>query len=243
VEKPCLFCLFFNLFLVKYNQGITLVIFLIMDEKNLINKAKKEIENASDLLELDNVWRNYFGKNGEIVKFFESLKNLSEAEKKAFGKKANEAKKSIEEALKEKKQLLKKKEIAGKIEKERIDITMPGRKRDRGHIHPLSIVGLEVNDIFTSMGFEIAQGPEIESEWYNFDALNIPKEHPARDAWDTFWIDQGLVLDPKKNYLLRTHTSPVQIRYMEAHNPPLKIIAPGRVFRYEATDANHEINF
>lgn len=112
------------------------------------------------------------------------------------------------------------------------DITAPGKKIILGHLHPLTLVKREAEEIFQSMGFSIAEGPEIETEWYNFDALNIPKDHPARDLWDTFYLKNG--------FLLRTHTSPVQIRYMKKHQPPLRIIAPGNVFRHEATDVSHE---
>lgn len=117
----------------------------------------------------------------------------------------------------------------------KIDVTAPGKRPERGHLHPLTLVQNKAIDIFSSMGFEVAEGPEMETEYYNFDALNIPKNHPARDMWDTFWMKNGK--------LLRTHTSPVQIRYMEEHNPPFRIIAPGRTFRYEATDATHEAQF
>lgn len=108
---------------------------------------------------------------------------------------------------------------------------------EKGHLHPLTLIHKEIVDIFVSMDFEIAEGPEMETEYYNFDALNIPRNHPARDMWDTFWIKEP------KNFVLRTHTSPVQMRYMEKHQPPFKIIAPGRCYRYEATDASHETTF
>lgn len=121
------------------------------------------------------------------------------------------------------------------MSKKFIDVTAPGKKFERGHLHPLTFVQKKATDIFTSMGFEIAEGPELETEYYNFDALNIPQNHPARDLMDTFWIKNGR--------LMRTHTSPVQIHYMEIHQPPFRIIVPGRVFRYEATDATHEIQF
>ena len=117
----------------------------------------------------------------------------------------------------------------------KIDVTAPGKRPERGYLHPLTLVQKKAIDIFTSMGFEVAEGPEMETEYYNFDALNIPKNHPARDMWDTFWLKNGK--------LLRTHTSPVQIRYMEANQPPFRIVAPGRTFRYEATDATHEAQF
>lgn len=115
------------------------------------------------------------------------------------------------------------------------DITAPGKKISFGHLHPLTLVKRKCEEIFQSMGFSIIEGPEIETEWYNFDALNIPKDHPARDLWDTFWLK----LENQK-LLLRTHTSPVQIRYMEKNNPPLRMIVSGNVFRHEATDVSHE---
>ena len=122
-------------------------------------------------------------------------------------------------------------------------------KEKVGHIHPLTQVIRKINDIFSEMGFSLIDGPEIETEHYNFDALNIPKDHPARDMWDTFWLRQNEIKNQKskiknnEKFLLRTHTSPVQIRYMQAHNPPLRIIAPGRIFRYEATDVSHSHTF
>ncbi|MFA4890691.1 MAG: phenylalanine--tRNA ligase subunit alpha [Candidatus Paceibacterota bacterium] len=137
----------------------------------------------------------------------------------------------------------------------KIDVTAPGKRPERGHLHPLTLVQNKAIEIFSSMGFEVAEGPEVETEYYNFDALNIPKNHPARDMWDTFWLKQSadsrLFARPNlprksglgQNLLLRTHASPVQIRYMEANQPPFRIIAPGRTFRYEATDATHEAQF
>ncbi len=121
-----------------------------------------------------------------------------------------------------------------------IDVTLPGKASKRGHMHPVSLMMRDIGAIFGNMGFTIADGPEVETEHYNFDALNIPKDHPARDMWDTFWLKDKEALE---RLLLRTHTSPVQIRYMEEHEPPIRIIAPGKVFRYEATDATHETQF
>jgi phenylalanyl-tRNA synthetase alpha chain len=115
-------------------------------------------------------------------------------------------------------------------------VTAPGKKAERGHLHPLTQIQNKVNEIFSSLGFEIVEGPEVETEWYNFDALNIPRDHPARDMWDTFWLK-----DSEK--LLRTHTSPVQIRYMEKHQPPFRVVVPGRTFRHEASDASHDMQF
>ncbi len=127
--------------------------------------------------------------------------------------------------------------MKGTSEKDWLDVSASGKKIDRGHLHPISIVTKQIMDIFTSMGFEIADGPEVESEYYNFDALNVPKDHPARDMHDTFWIGG------KTETILRTHISTIQIRYMEKNKPPIRIVSPGRVFRYEATDATHGFQF
>ncbi len=135
-----------------------------------------------------------------------------------------------------------------KGKKKFLDVTAPGKKIELGHLHPLTQAQKKATDIFSSMGFEIAEGPELENEYYNFDALNIPKNHPARDMWDTFWLKPehkktSAATGKSQSLLMRTHTSSVQIRYMENNKPPFRIIAPGRVFRYEATDATHEIQF
>ena len=187
------------------------------------------------------------GKKGEITRVLSSLKGLPETERKSIGKQANLAKIEVEKMIKEKSTKLKEKARRLKLEKEKIDVTRPGKKMEKGHLHPLTQVQREVLEIFQSMGFSVVLGPEVETEWYNFDALNIPKDHPARDMWDTFWLRQNEIKNQKSKIknklLLRTHTSPVQIRYMEKHQPPLRIIVPGRCFRHEATDASHEIQF
>jgi len=200
-----------------------------IDLKSLKNKAEKEIEKTKDLKSLNEVFSKYLGKKGELVLILRSLKKLPKAKKAKIGKEANEIKNFIKQKIKEKTE---KARLIGAKEDEWLDVTIPGKKPFLGHLHPLTIARRKVEEIFQTMGFEIVEGPEAESEWYNFDALNIPKDHPARDAWDTFYLKNGL--------LLRTHTSPVQVRYMEKNNPPLKIIAPGAVFRHEATDSSHE---
>jgi len=129
------------------------------------------------------------------------------------------------------------------MEKEWIDVTAPGKKMKKGHLHPLTIVQADIEDIFTAMGFEIADGPEVESEFYNFDAVNVPDDHPGRDMQDTFWISKEEGRDKGTGTVLRTQTSSVQVRYMQTHKPPFRIIIPGRVFRQEATDASHEHTF
>ena len=208
------------------------------DLKTLQKQALEAIKQAQSLVELQKAYKAYMGKSGQLTQVLRGLAGLSETERKKQGKQANELRDMLETALEVRKQQLRSAEIEAKEKDEKIDITAPGIRLPKGHLHPLTQVQRRAQEIFSGMGFAIAEGPEIETEWYNFDALNIPANHPARDMWDTFW------LKPKASkYLLRTHTSPVQARYMETHNPPLRIIAPGRTFRYEATDASHEINF
>ncbi len=228
-----------------------------MDLRELKNRAREEIEKVVDLKEAEDFFKKYLGKGGEVAQVFDSLKNLAVEEKKAIGKEANVLKKEIEEFFNAKADELKNtgKQIGLNYKAEKIDITRPAKKIQRGHLHPLTLVINEACAIFQTMGFEIAQGPELETEWYNFDALNVPKDHPARDMQDTFWLRQNeLKVQSAKlkvgegdyksqRLLMRTQTSPVQIRYMESHQPPFRIIAPGRVFRNEATDAKHSAQF
>ncbi|GAF76551.1 unnamed protein product, partial [marine sediment metagenome] len=211
----------------------------IMENTNLkILKIEAgiEIEKVNNLKELDIVFKKYLGKKGKITQVLRSLKDLSEKERKKKGKLANQVKQKIEKTVEAKrKKFIAFDGPAGNGQEKGIDITVPGEKPVLGHLHPLTLVKRKIEEIFQAMGFSVIEGPEIESEWYNFDALNIPKDHPARDFWDTLYLKNGL--------LLRTHTSPVQIRYMEKNNPPLRVIVPGRVFRHEATDASHDIQF
>jgi len=202
--------------------------------KILKKEAKKEIEGAKNLKELDEIFRKYLGEKGELRQILHSLEKISKAKKRRakIGKEVNELKEFLEEKIKDKRSSLAK---VTESKEEWVDITIPGKKPSLGHLHPLTQVKREIEEIFQSMGFSVVEGPEVENEWYNFDALNIPKDHPARDMWDTLWLkDKGAKL------LLRAHTSPVQIHYMEKNQPPLRIIVPGSVFRHEATDARHE---
>ncbi|KKU22696.1 MAG: Phenylalanine-tRNA ligase alpha subunit [Candidatus Azambacteria bacterium GW2011_GWC1_46_13] len=197
--------------------------------------AFSEIEKAKNPEDLEKARLTYLGRKGELTAVLRSLAERPAEEKIRVGKEANRLKSELETLFATKKIAFEKELLAVAAKKERIDITAPGKKVSQGSSHPLSRLRKEAEDIFGSLGFEIIEGPEVETEYYNFDALNIPAEHPAREMWDTFWLG--------KKFLMRTHTSPVQIRYMEKHNPPFRIIAPGRVFRHEATDASHEIQF
>jgi len=208
------------------------------DFKSIKNQAEKEIKKAENLAELEGIFKKYLGKQGELTQVLRSLEKLSKEKRAKIGKEANELKKFLKLLFEQKTQAFKekvKKETEGS---EWFDVTLPGKKPVFGHLHPLTLTRRRVEEIFQSMGFSVVEGPEIETEWYNFNALNFPKDHPARDAVDTFWLKGD-----KIKLLLRTHTSPVQVRHMEKNNPPLRIIIPGRVFRHEATDASHEINF
>ncbi|ODN31219.1 phenylalanine--tRNA ligase subunit alpha [Fervidobacterium thailandense] len=195
----------------------------------ILEEAREEIAKVSTSRELNDVRVKYLGKAGTVTSLMKRLKDLPPEERPNWGRMVNELKDEIERILEEKKA-----EIA-RLEKEELnrklwaDPTMPGTRRSLGHLHILTKVQEELEDIFISMGFSIVEGPEIEEPWYNFDALNTPEWHPARDLHDSFYINE--------KYLLRTHTSPVQIRTMLSRKPPLAIISPGRVYRrdYDAT--------
>ena len=194
-------------------------------------RAKKELSELKDGAELENFRVKVLGKKGELTGILKQMGSLSAEERPKMGQLANEVRQNIEEMLKAKTDDLKAREQEIKLKTETIDVTLPGKKQALGHKHPLSIVLDEVKDIFIGMGFQIATGPEVEWDYYNFEALNLPPDHPARDTQDTFYITEKM--------LLRTQTSPVQIRVMEKQGPPIRIIAPGRVYRSDAVDATH----
>jgi len=203
-------------------------------------RAEREIKEAKDLKSLNEIFKKYLGKQGELTQILSLLPKLPRPKRRKIGRLANQLKNSLTLKFDERAQKLKEEAIQVAKEKEWIDITLPGKKPVVGHLHPLTLVKRKACEIFSGLGFEVVEGPDLENEWYNFDALNIPPHHPARDLWDTFWLKLDKI---QKKLLLRTHTSPVQVRYMEKNQPPLRIVVPGRVFRHEATDASHEINF
>jgi phenylalanyl-tRNA synthetase alpha chain len=196
---------------------------------NIKEEALNVLSSVTDEKELNDLRVKYLGKKGVITLSLKKVGSLSSEERPEFGRQVNEVKKFLEEGIKAKKDELKKKASLDE-KKDFFDPTLPGERPARGTLHPITQVMDEVISIFTFMGFEVAEGPEIESDYYNFEALNIPKDHPARDMQDTFYITDDIVL--------RTHTSPVQIRTMEKESPPIRIIAPGKVYRCDS-DISH----
>jgi phenylalanyl-tRNA synthetase alpha chain len=201
-------------------------------------EALLEIEAAESPEVINELRIKYLGRKSDFTGILKGLKDLSAEDRRVVGQLANDAKHEIEEAFLAIEQKLKEKSFDFAAEK--IDVTMPAQKKLHGHLHPLSKIQYEIEDIFTTMGFAIADGPEVETEFYNFDALNIPKDHPARDMQDTFWLKEE---GENEKVVMRTQTSDVQIRFMEKHTPPFRIIAPGRVFRRESTDTTHDHTF
>ena len=206
-----------------------------MDELNqLIDQAKKDFASCSKLAELDHIKSKFLGKSGPITEAMKSLASLSPEEKPKKGAEINQVKKQIEALLENRKQEISNLELNEKLEKEKIDVTLPSRPKLKGSLHPVMNTIDEISTIFHGIGFDVADGPEIEDDFHNFTALNIPESHPARAMHDTFYVN--------KEYVLRTHTSPVQIRYMENNTPPIQIISPGRVYRVDS-DATHSPMF
>ena len=206
------------------------------------SRAIEELESLQDLEALES-WRvRYLGRKGILTQILRSLGGLSLEERRAVGAVANEVKGFLESSLADKEKTLKEKALLCSLEQRGIDVTLPGYPLPLGRLHPTTQMLREICGIFTSMGFEVVEGPEVEWDYYNFEALNIPQDHPARDMWATFWIDYYNERS-ERNMLLRTHTSPMQIRVMEKRRPPVRVIVPGRVYRYEATDATHEAMF
>ncbi len=201
-----------------------------MDLESLGKEVKLEIQKAASIDEAELIRIKHLGKKGSLTKVLHTIGNLPVTERPKAGQLANKLKNELAELIKEKKEVIKQKKSLPWI-----DLSLPGRKPNLGGLHPLSILSQEIQDIFIQMGFSVVTGPEIETEYYNFTALNTPKDHPARDMHDTFYLKDGR--------LLRTHTSPVQIRTLEKLSPPLRIISPGKCYRVDTFDPIHSPTF
>ena len=209
--------------------------------EELTSRAFDELGEVTNLEELE-AWRiRYLGRKSSLIQILRSLATLPLEDRRVAGARANEVKEAFEARLAEKKTSL---ELAAtlSLQRESLDVTLPGERVLLGRLHPTTQILDEICDIFRDMGFQVVEGPDVEWEHYNFEALNMPADHPARDMFATLWIDFETEAGDRP-MLLRTHTSPVQIRVMEKSPPPIRIIAPGRVYRYEATDATHEWMF
>ena len=204
---------------------------MIHDLQNIKEQAAEALSKAADSKTLEALRVKYLGKKGELTAILKQMGKLSAEERPKVGQLANEVRAGIEQMIEERSAAIKQAVLDARLQAERVDVTMPGKAAPIGKAHPLTKVLDEVKEIFLGMGFSISEGPEVETDYYNFEALNIPKNHPARDTQDTFYISD--------NVLLRTQTSPVQVRTMEKQKPPIRVISPGRVYRSDAVDATH----
>jgi len=201
-----------------------------MDLKSIEREARERISKAKTSRELESLRVEFLGRKGKLTLLLKSISSMPKEKRRDFGRECNRLKNLIEELLNERMASVKEEEERERLRKEFIDVTLPGRNDEVGSLHPITRTLREVVNIFTTMGFAVAEGPEIETDFYNFEALNMPKGHPAREMQDTFYITEDVVL--------RTHTSPVQVRVMMKHSPPIQVIAPGKVYRKDA-DITH----
>ncbi len=209
--------------------------------EELASQANSELQKIASLEELE-LWRvRYLGRKSKLINILRSLGDVPIDERRALGARANQVRTSLESLCTERKEQIQNSSHQI-LERAKIDVSLPGEPYQLGRLHPTTRTIKEICDIFVSMGFQIVEGPEVEWEYYNFEALNMPAEHPARDGFATLWVDYQTETGARP-MLMRTHTSPVQIRTMEKIKPPVRVIAPGRVYRYEATDATHEWMF
>jgi phenylalanyl-tRNA synthetase alpha chain len=208
--------------------------------EDLRAQALNELNNVDDANELE-LWRvRYLGKKSDLTRILRSLSGLPLEERRNVGGRANEVKRGLESSLEDKRKSLEEAFLTSSSQSRLLDVSLPGRPLPTGRLHLTTQTLGEICDVFQNMGFQVVEGPEVEWDYYNFEALNIPQHHPARDMFATLWIDADV---EGKARLLRTHTSPMQIRLMERERPPIRAIVPGRVYRYEATDATHESIF
>lgn len=197
---------------------------------DILTKVREQSDAATDLATLEQVRVQFLGKKGSVTELMKTMATLAPAERPAYGQKVNDLKEAIQALLQDKQQQLQQSALNEALERDAVDTSLPGRGIGVGHLHPVTQTRLRIEAFFSGMGFDIVSGPEIEDEYHNFDALNIPAHHPARASHDTFYLENDL--------LLRTHTSPVQIRYMKTHKPPFRMVAPGRVYRCDS-DMTH----
>ncbi|MCH2243833.1 phenylalanine--tRNA ligase subunit alpha [Crocosphaera watsonii WH 8501] len=205
------------------------------DLQTLQQEAEKEITAVDSLEALEQLRINYLGKKGKLSQILRGMGKLSAEERPRVGSLANEVKEALQSNLETQRNTLETAKLKAQLAAETLDVTMPGVARSLGRLHPLNSTVDRVLDIFVGLGYQVSTGPHVETDYYNFEALNIPPDHPARDMQDTFFLSD--------NILMRTHTSPVQIRYMETHEPPIRIVAPGRVYRRDTVDATHSAVF
>lgn len=199
--------------------------------KAIMARVTEELKNIQDTGALEQLRVSVMGKKGELTQILRGMGSLPAEERPAMGQLVNKTRAALEQAIEERLQVLSEMEKQKRLEQEKIDVTLPGKTRSAGSLHPMNVVLSDLLDIFTGMGFEVVEGPEVEFDHYNFELLNLPKNHPARDAQDTFYIEDNIVL--------RTHTSPVQARIMTTRKPPIRIVCPGRVYRADEVDATH----
>ena len=207
-----------------------------LDNEKILAEAKDEASSCKDMPSLMNSKAKYLGKKGPLTSLFAQMKNIPNEQKKAFGQRINEIKEKLASIFDEQKKLIEERKLNERLEKETIDVTLPGHSYGKGSEHPFEKVVKKIEDFFVGYGYEVKDGPEVETDYFNFECLNIPKDHPARDMQDSFFISEGM--------LLRSHTSPVQARVMQAKDLklPLKVICPGKVYRRD-NDATHSHEF
>lgn len=207
-----------------------------LDNEKILAEAKDEASSCKDMPSLMNSKAKYLGKKGPLTSLFAQMKNIPNEEKKAFGQRINEIKEKLASIFDEQKKLIEERKLNERLQKETIDVTLPGHSYGKGSEHPFEKVVKKIEDFFVGYGYEVKDGPEVETDYFNFECLNIPKDHPARDMQDSFFISKGM--------LLRSHTSPVQARVMQAKDLklPLKVICPGKVYRRD-NDATHSHEF
>ncbi|MGH8678475.1 MAG: phenylalanine--tRNA ligase subunit alpha [Burkholderiales bacterium] len=203
--------------------------------EQIVSEARSTLERVSELAQLEQAKARFLGKTGALTELLKTLGKLPAAERPQAGARINEAKEAVEKLLAARREAIQAQQLHRQLEQERLDVTLPGRGTGVGGLHPVTRTLERVTLLFNSMGFEVADGPEIETDYYNFTALNQPEDHPARSMHDTFYLEGA-------THLLRTHTSPIQIHYMEQHRPPIRIISPGRVYRVDS-DATHSPMF